>query len=89
MFVLFSAHISQWLGSSDCGRPNLPQLFPPAADILLEVTVSLLWGSFQWGKTDHCGEALLGLSAQVASGQNETGFVHLLCLEKKPREEQW
>lgn len=71
------------LRSSDRGHLNLPQLSPPAADILLEVTVSLLWGFFHWG-----GGALLGLLAQVASGQKETGFVHLLCLEKKPREEQ-
>lgn len=86
---MFSTHMSQWLGSSDRGRLNLPQLFLPAADILLNVTISLLWGSFHWSKTNHCGESLMGLSAQVASGQNETGFVHLLCLEKKPREEQW
>lgn len=77
------------LGSSDRGRLNLPQLSPPAADILLEVTVPLLWGSFHWSKTNQCGGALLGLLAQVASGQKETGFVHLLCLEKKPREDQW
>lgn len=40
-----------------CGGLSLVHIFPPAAFVLLEVTVSLLYGSFHLSKRDRCEEA--------------------------------